>query len=122
MRFLGVTGVTFVALSHTAIAAPSHPRPGTSQSLSSNAQSLLSESMEWMDTYYDAKAGYLYDFSAATSLTHETRSSVWYALGLLARNEKGDVVEAEKILQNVINAQYKDPADEWWVSRSCCFL
>ncbi|OAL48505.1 hypothetical protein IQ07DRAFT_622919 [Pyrenochaeta sp. DS3sAY3a] len=81
-----------------------------------NAQSLFVESMEWMDTYYDAKAGYLYDFSAATSLTHETRSSVWYALGLLARNNGGDVVEAEKILQNVINAQYKNPADEWYAT------
>ncbi|KAI1495435.1 hypothetical protein F5X99DRAFT_403575 [Biscogniauxia marginata] len=85
-------------------------------SLSGNAKSLLLESMDWMDDYYDAKAGYLHDFSAATALRHETRSSVWYAFGLLARNKGSDAAEAEKIIKNVINAQYKVPADEWYAT------
>ena len=81
--------------------------------MSKNAKSLFTESMAWMDDYYDAEAGYLYDFSAATALRHETRSSVWYAFGLLARNKAKDAAEAEKIIQNVIHGQYKNPAEEW---------
>lgn len=86
------------------------------ESMSSNARQLFTESMTWMDTYYDSKAGYLYDFSAATALRHETRSSVWYAFGLLARNEGDDVTEAEKIIRNTIGSQYKVESEEWYVN------
>ncbi|KAM0350954.1 hypothetical protein ACHAPU_002732 [Fusarium lateritium] len=79
-----------------------------------NAQQLFTESMQWMDTFYDQKAGYLYDFSTTVALRHETRSSVWYAFGLLARNDGSDVAEAEKIIKNTIGAQYKVPAEEWY--------
>lgn len=80
---------------------------------SDNAQQLLDESMDWMDTFYDSSESYLYDLSATAALRHETRSSVWYALGLLARNDKDDVEQAEKIISNVIGAQFKDPAEQW---------
>lgn len=78
-----------------------------------NAQQLLNESMSWMDTFYDPSAGYLYDVSATTALRHETRSSIWYALGLLARNEQDDADQAARIITNVIDAQFKDPAEQW---------
>lgn len=84
-------------------------------SMPPNAQQLFNESMAWMDSYYDPFAGYLYDFGGASALRHETRSSVWYALGLLARNEGNDVEEAEKIIANTIDGQYKDPAEQWSV-------
>lgn len=83
--------------------------------LSPKAREMFTESMEWMDLYYDSDAGYLYDFSASVALRHETRSSVWYAFGLLARNEGRDVVEAEKIIKNVISGQYKVKSEEWYV-------
>jgi hypothetical protein len=79
----------------------------------SNARQMFTESMSWMDQYYDSKAGYLYDFSAATALRHETRSSVWYAFGLLARNKGNDAAEAEKIIRNTIAGQYKVESEEW---------
>lgn len=82
-------------------------------SLPENAQQMLNESMTWMDDYYDHEAGYLYDVSATTALHHETRSSAWYALGLLARNQGEDIQHAEKIVTNVINGQFKDPAEQW---------
>ncbi|RSL40068.1 hypothetical protein CEP53_013610 [Fusarium sp. AF-6] len=82
--------------------------------MSRNARSLFTESMNWMDDYYDSEAGYLFDFSATSALNHNTRSSVWYALGLLARNKGDDAKEAEKIITNVIHAQYEDPKDEWY--------
>lgn len=70
--------------------------------------------MNWMDTYYDPTAGYLYEVGGASALRHETRSSAWYAIGLLARNGPGDVVEAEKIITNVIHGQYKNPVQQWY--------
>jgi hypothetical protein len=109
MRFPFIVSLAALAISHGE-AAGSYVK-----SMSPNAQQLFTESMEWMDTFYDRKAGYLYDFSAAVALRHETRSSVWYAFGLLARNEGSDVAEAEKIIKNTIDAQYKVPAEEWYV-------
>ncbi|KAI3337647.1 hypothetical protein HD806DRAFT_46620 [Xylariaceae sp. AK1471] len=82
--------------------------------LSPNAQQMFNESMSWMDNYYDTSAGYLYNFGATSALRHETRSSAWYALGLLARNAGSDVTEAEKIITNIITGQYKDPAEQWY--------
>lgn len=70
--------------------------------------------MSWMDTYYDPTAGYLYEVGGTSALRHETRSSAWYAIGLLARNGPGDVVEAEKIITNVIEGQYKNPVQQWY--------
>jgi Tfp pilus assembly protein PilE len=84
-------------------------------SLSTNAQGVLNESMSWMDEYYDRTAGYLYSLDAAAALRHDTRSSAWYAIGLLARNEGDDVSNAEQILTNIIHGQYKDPTEQWYV-------
>lgn len=81
--------------------------------LPANAQEMLTESMGWMDRFYDSDAGYLHDFSASKALRHETRSSVWYAFGLLARNNGNDVTEAEKIITNVISGQFKVKSEEW---------
>src|ERR1700753_2100044 len=86
-------------------------------SLPKNSQSLFTESMEWMDGFYDPSAGYLFDESSSAALRHETRSSAWYAIGLLARNTGDDVKNALQIISNVIDKQYKDPKDQWFVSR-----
>lgn len=97
------------ALTH---AAPAHH----GKHLPENAQNLLDESMRWMDTFYDSSESYLYELSAFAALRHETRSSVWYALGLLARNEKDDAEQAESIIGNVVRAQFKEPAEQWYSS------
>lgn len=75
--------------------------------------------MSWMDGYYDSTAGYLYSLDAAAALNHDTRSSAWYAIGLLARDDGEDVSNAEMILTNIIQGQYKDPRQQWYVE--CCF-
>jgi len=82
-------------------------------SLPKNTQGLFNESMEWMDQFYDPSAGYLYDVSTTAALRHETRSSAWYAVGLLARNEGSDVEEALKIITNIVHGQFKDPTKQW---------
>lgn len=83
-------------------------------SMSPNAHGLLNESMAWMDTFYDRDLGYLYDVEGGAALRHETRSSAWYAVGLLARNEKDDAREAEHIITNIIGAQFQDPSQQWY--------
>ncbi|KAK8008222.1 hypothetical protein PG991_010773 [Apiospora marii] len=83
-------------------------------SVSPNAQGLLNESMAWMDTFYDPDLGYLYDVEGGAALRHETRSSAWYAVGLLARNEKDDAKEAEHIITNIIGAQFKNVSQQWY--------
>jgi len=84
-------------------------------SMPKNARGLFKESMAWMDTLYDPAAGYLYETGSASALRHETRSSGWYAVGLLARNGPGDVHEADKIITNIVHGQYnKDPLQYWF--------
>ncbi|RYP08857.1 hypothetical protein DL764_001654 [Monosporascus ibericus] len=102
-----------VALGLTALLAGSASGASFAE-LSPTAQEMFTESMAWMDWHYDPKAGYLYDFSASAALRHDTRSSAWYALGLLARNSGDDVAEAEKIIRNIISGQYKVPSEEWY--------
>ncbi|KAF7927944.1 hypothetical protein EAE99_005321 [Botrytis elliptica] len=82
--------------------------------LPQNAQGLFNESMDYLDRAYDENAGYLYEMSGSAALRHDTRSSAWYAIGLLARNQGSDVSEAEKIISNVIDGQFKDPEAQWY--------
>jgi hypothetical protein len=99
--------LSFVALSVSA-RIPLEKRNDTA----SYSANLLSESMNWMDMYYDSERGYLFSLDAA-ALTHETRSSVWYAAGLLARNQADDVEQAVKIVRNVVGAQFKNESQQW---------
>jgi hypothetical protein len=64
-------------------------------------------------SFYDAEAGYLYWVLGNSALHHETRSSAWYAVGLLARNNDQDVANAEKIIRNIIHAQYPIVGKQW---------
>lgn len=76
------------------------------------AKDLLTKSMDAMDRTYDPFAGYL--FNTDTALLHETRSSAWYAVGLLARNEKDDANQAAKIISNIIGGQYLNASEQWY--------
>lgn len=76
------------------------------------AKQLLLESMNWMDMYYDPEAGYLYDLDSK-ALIHDTRSSAWYAAGLLARNEGDDANQASIIVENIVAGQHKNVSSQW---------
>ncbi|KAI0474907.1 hypothetical protein GGR56DRAFT_666165 [Xylariaceae sp. FL0804] len=82
--------------------------------MSPHAQQLFNASMGWLDGYWDADAGYLYDVEGGNALDHETRSSAWYALGLLARDDDDDVRDAERILANVAAGQFASNASAQW--------
>jgi hypothetical protein len=88
------------------------------ESFSKNACTLFNESMSYLDYFWDPVAGYLFDESdqnGENALRHETRTSVWYAIGLLARNQGDDVANAERILTNVVKGQYvQNPEDQWF--------
>ncbi|KAF7292287.1 Chitin synthase 4 [Mycena kentingensis (nom. inval.)] len=47
-------------------------------------------------------------------LFNSPRYTAWYAVGLLARNGKGDAQLASTLLRNVIAMQYTDPAKAWF--------
>lgn len=85
-------------------------------SWSADTCDLFSESMAYLDRIYDPIAGYVFAPSAATALRHDTRTSAWYAVGLLARNQGDDVSQALTIIKNIISAQVKDPDTQWSVA------
>jgi hypothetical protein len=82
----------------------------------SHARELLDQSMQWLDGFYDPRFGYLHDVSGSNAMRHNTRSSSWYALGLLARNgnDGDDVVQAETVIAKLAQGQFKDPRKQWY--------
>lgn len=90
-------------------------RAAAAQQLSGYAKDLFDESMSFLDNIYDPTAGYLsYFYYPLAAAKHETRSSVWYAAGLLQRNEGTDADEAIKIITNIIGDQNKNVSAQWY--------
>ena len=109
MVALSASWLVLSLLAQSAFAIGQLQKSNDTETYSAN---LLQESMDWMDMYYDNERGYLFSFDA-TALTHDTRASVWYAAGLLARNEADDAVQAVRIIRNVIGAQFKNESEQW---------
>ncbi|ETS75989.1 hypothetical protein PFICI_12933 [Pestalotiopsis fici W106-1] len=87
----------------------------TAAELSGHAKYLFDESMNFLDNIYDPTAGYLnYFYYPLAANRHETRSSIWYAAGLLQRNEGTDADEAIKIITNIIGGQNKNVSAQWY--------
>ena len=83
--------------------------------LSANTQTLFDESMDFLDAIYDKAASYLYYFYYPLAAgPHETRSSVWYATGLLQRNRGDDVEQAINIIKASIGDQEKNETLQWF--------
>ncbi|KAH8195560.1 hypothetical protein TruAng_010276 [Truncatella angustata] len=89
---------------------------GTSAAeLTGYAKDMFDESMNFLDQIYDPAAGYLeYFYYPLAAGRHETRSSMWYASGLLQRNEGTDLDEAIKIITNIIGGQEKNVSAQWF--------
>lgn len=86
-----------------------------SAELSKQSKTLFDQSMTLMDDIYDSDAGYLnYFYYPLAADAHETRSSVWYSVGLLQRNQGSDRDEAIKIIRNVIGGQEKNESVLWY--------
>jgi hypothetical protein len=61
---------------------------------------------------HDQERAYLFDLDSM-ALVHDTRSSAWYAAGLLARNRADDVEQAVRIVTNIIGGQFKNESLQW---------
>ncbi|GIJ97904.1 hypothetical protein Aspvir_000010 [Aspergillus viridinutans] len=86
-----------------------------SAKLSKQSQALFDQSMTLLDDIYDPAASYLHNFYFPLAAgPHETRSTVWYSVGLLQRNQGNDLNEAVKILKNVIAGQEKNTSAQWY--------
>ncbi|KAI0010828.1 hypothetical protein F4779DRAFT_275955 [Xylariaceae sp. FL0662B] len=87
-----------------------------SVAMSREARAMMEDSMAWMDNFYDPKIGQLFDLESKAAMNHETLTSAWYAVGLLARNgNKGkDKSAAEAIISYIIADQFDNPKDLWY--------
>lgn len=78
---------------------------------------IFGQSMSYLDQIWDPTAGYLwYTYYPLAAGKHETRSTVWYAAGLLRRNEGSDVDNAVRIINSVIADQQKNISAQWSVA------
>ena len=85
--------------------------------LAPNDQEMFDESMTFMDNVYDPAVGYLYDFyggQGPAAGTHVTRSSIWYAAGLLQRNQGDDCEQAKRVIRNIIDGQHSNRSELWY--------
>jgi hypothetical protein len=86
-----------------------------SAELSKQTQALFDQSMTILDDIYDPTVSYLHNFYFPLAAgPHDTRSTVWYSVGLLQRNQGNDLKEAVKILKNVIAGQEKNMSAQWY--------
>jgi hypothetical protein len=97
------------------------------ESLDPNSRALFRVSMRWGDESWDPQTKFL-RAPQAFSVTNPAeahaadghapnhflvRDSTWYALGLLLRNQPGDLDRAAQILRAVLKQQYNDPGKVW---------
>lgn len=80
------------------------------------AQDLLERSVAWMDRYWDAKCGLLWEMGEVADPRgikhapyHIVRESAWYALGLLMRDRAGDTGRAVQVLETILTHQFDEP-------------
>ncbi len=86
--------------------------PGTSlDDLSPNARSLTLESIDWSSQYWDPSRALLALDSENLDgpIHHSVRNSSWYALGLLMRNQDGDLERAIRTFHAVLDYQFDEP-------------
>lgn len=79
------------------------------EKMSKEQQYLVNQSMTMMDSFYDKEMDLLRSFEEEDSSQHSTRASAHYALGLLIRNEPGDVERAIQVFHKVFDVQYDAP-------------
>ncbi|EJD39180.1 hypothetical protein AURDEDRAFT_71425 [Auricularia subglabra TFB-10046 SS5] len=84
--------------------------------LTGEAKTMMEDSVAWLDRWYDPEVGQLFEVNSNAAMDHETLSSAWYAVGLLARNgnDGQDVANAEHIIASIIRDQYKNEKDLWF--------
>lgn len=79
--------------------------------LDANARDLFGASMRWAENHWDEAADLLWASNDASLQPrhHEIRGSVWYAFGLLMRNNSDDIARAVRVIDTVLNYQFDTP-------------
>jgi len=72
--------------------------------------------MAWTDRFWDSRAGFIWDTdsesanrSGRVGRRHLVRETSWYAVGLLLRNQPGDIQRAIQAIEAVLQQQIDDP-------------
>ncbi|KAJ1564586.1 hypothetical protein HK405_014487, partial [Cladochytrium tenue] len=82
--------------------------------LTGHAKDLFDVSLSWQDQFWDEKAGYLITADLTLPGRWDTRQTAWYSVGLLYRNQDGDVARAKRIINQIIDMQYTEPGNAWY--------
>jgi len=92
----------------------------TTDSLDPAARETVLAAMEWTDQFWDARAGFIWDTgdepasrAERPSKRHLVRETSWYAVGLLLRNQKGDVARAIQAIEAVLGQQIDEPGQPY---------
>ncbi|MDA0709288.1 MAG: hypothetical protein O3B73_03650 [bacterium] len=83
--------------------------PKSLSDLSPNARNLTIASLNWSEQYWNEEGALLALGSSAQTAHLSVRNSIWFALGLFLRNEKGDISRANRIIHAVIDNQFDEP-------------
>ncbi len=92
----------------------------TLDSLPQHSRAWTQQALSWMDAHWDETLGLLYNPGMSSSApgdknetgppkTHSVRSTIWYAAGLLLRNQPGDVSRANRAIEAVLSYQFDAP-------------
>jgi hypothetical protein len=112
---------SFLIAACSAWAAPRHPNAA---SLNKNSREIFDTAMQWGDRAWNPEAqlcGSPANFrtdgtqtqARATGGYFMVRDSVWYAIGLLLRDQPGDRERAAQIIRAVLKQQYHEPDKPW---------
>jgi len=86
----------------------------TLAALSPEARDTAVSALQWTDQYWDARAGFLWDTRlepkpGEKSRRHVVRDTIWYAVGLMLRDQAGDRDRSLQAIKAVLAQQLDDP-------------
>jgi hypothetical protein len=92
----------------------------TLASLSPEARDTALTALQWTDQYWDSRAGFLWDTRmeprprpGEKSRRHVVRDTIWYAVGLMLRDQAGDRERSLQAIAAVLKQQLDDPAQPY---------
>ena len=91
----------------------------TLASLPPEARDTATTALQWTDQYWDARAGLLWDTHLdprprpGEQRRHVVRDTIWYAVGLMLRDQAGDRERSLQAIAAVLKQQLDDPAQPY---------
>jgi len=94
--------------------------PKTLDMLDPTVRETTLAAMEWTDQFWDGRAGFIWDTDAESpsrsgriGRRHLVRETSWYAVGLLLRNQRGDLERAIQAIEAVLKQQIDEPGQPY---------